>query len=266
MKLVQNSWNLGDVISVNHSIPIKFIEAAGADNTENFIRLLARDVYSEADSQSLYDYLTRPDRQWGISTEVFAFLRMWLEDELKHYRAIQRVYRAVSGVSYEHIEQQEADRVHEVEPINFVLKDEFTFLVALAFDEFGSTLSYRRDLQEYYRHYGPEVASVCQHLVRDEGAHAQNAIQLLIERHGHRLGEVEETLSQIIELEASLGRYCKTFFLDHAQEQNRFPPFFNEVVVQIILSRLGLADKPSGARVRETWNWKPVGQHLTPVA
>ncbi|MEG4589996.1 hypothetical protein QUA54_32990, partial [Microcoleus sp. MOSTC5] len=40
----------------------------------------------------------------------------------------------------------------------------------------------------------------------------------------------------ISEMEACLAYYPKTFFLDHAQERDRFPKDFNTQVIQRILS------------------------------
>jgi hypothetical protein len=125
-----------------------------------------------------------------------------------------------------------------------LLTDEFTILVALLFDELGSTLSYRRDRREYYRHYGPVVTSTTKQLVMDEGIHFQNAAQVLQTYHHRRLGEVPDLLHHISRLEKALGRYCKTFFLDHAQEQERFPPDFNEVIIAMILAHFNLGPYP----------------------
>lgn len=155
------------------------------------------------------------------------------------------------------MDQAFASREHKIEPIQPLLTDEFTILVALLFDEMGSTLSYRRDLSEYYQHYSPEIRRIGKYFVMDEGKHFNHAINLIQENHAHRVGEIPNLLQQLAELETRLNRYCKTFFLDHAQEQLRFPKNFNQVIIQMILARLGLAEFPPNAN--QLWSWKPEG-------
>jgi hypothetical protein len=138
-------------------------------------------------------------------------------------------------------------------------------LVALMFDEIGSLYSYRRDLQEYYRHFGRSIGKIGHHLVKDEGMHFNNAAELLLNHHRHRFGEVQDLLEQISALEKSLQKYHQTFFLDHAQEQYRFPPHFNSVLIRLILAKLGLEVSPSSPELQELWQWVPTGHQLVPI-
>lgn len=258
----QNKWDLDDVIPKHFFITDASIRNQD-ETVEDFVSLLARDVYSEGDSQPLYDYVI--SRKDEMSTEFLDMMELWLEDELKHYEALRRCYYAISNVSYEQMDKEFEQRVPELEPIQLLLEDEFTILVALMFDELGSTYSYRRDLKEYYSKFGTEVAKVGHHLVKDEGMHFGNAAELLLANHSHRLSEVESLLNTISSLEKSLGKYHKTFFLDHAQEQHRFPPYFNNVLIRVILSKLGLGDKPTQNEVRDLWQWVPIGSKSVPV-
>lgn len=156
-----------------------------------------------------------------------------------------------------------AQRNPEIEPIQPLLTDGFTILVAFLFDELGSTLSYRRDLWEYYQHYGSVIRQVGKSLVQDEGIHFQNAVQLLKFYYGDRLGEIPGLLQQIAYLEKELGRYCQIFFLDHAQESFRFPANFNEILIAMILAQFGLAPYPS--QIQHLWQWKPQGWEFVPL-
>ncbi|MGK7925241.1 MAG: hypothetical protein AB4290_08335 [Spirulina sp.] len=262
-RLKQNPWILDDVLPRDHRIPQRYFTEAPPGAIENFRNLLARDVYSEGDSRVLYDYII--SRQDEMCDEFLVMLEFWLDDELKHYEALRRTYRCLSGVSFTEMDRCFAKRVHEFEPIQLVLKDEFTLLVALMFDEIGSVYSYRRDLQEYYRHFGREIQKIGHHLVKDEGMHFNNAAELLLAYHGDRLQEVESLLGQISRLEANLNTYYKTFFLDHAQEQYRFPPHFNQTIIRVILARLGLGSQPTSEELRELWQWVPEGYNLVPI-
>jgi hypothetical protein len=262
-RVKQNNWNLEAVLPLGYTIAPHYIEQAPDDVLSNFCRLLSRDVYSEGDAQSLYDHIMA--RQAEMSAEFLAMLNLWLQDELKHYDALRRTYHCIAGVDFAQMDQQFAQRVHEIEPIKLVLEDEFTLLVTLMFDEIGSVYSYRRDLWEYYRHFGTAIQKIGHHLVKDEGMHFSNAAELLLSHHTHRLGEVKALLEKISALEKSLNKYHKTFFLDHAQEQYRFPPHFNSVLMRLILSRLGLGQPPHQLELQELWQWVPAGYQRVPI-
>ena len=259
----QNSWDLDAVLPLGYAISPDYFDRVPGEVYTNFCNLLSRDVYSEGDSQPLYDYITA--RSAEMSPEFLAMLDLWLEDELKHYEALRRTYHCVAGVSYAEMNRQFAMRVHETKPIELVLFDEFTLLVTMMFDEIGSVYSYRRDLWEYYRHFGSAVQKIGHHLVKDEGMHFNNAAELLLTQHQHRLGEVQGLLERISALEKSLHKYHQTFFLDHAQEQYRFPPQFNSVLIRLILARLGLGLSPDRVELQELWQWVPTGSNMVPI-
>ncbi len=262
-RVQQNMWDLDAVLPLSYTIPPQYIKLVPTEIHTNFCHLLSRDVYSEGDAQVLYNYiLTRADE---MSTEFITMLDLWLEDELKHYEALRRTYRCIAGVSFSEMNRQFAARTPEFKPIEMVLTDEFTLLVTMMFDEIGSVYSYRRDLHEYYHHFGRQIQKIGHHLVKDEGMHFNNAAELLLAKHAHRLGEVKGFLEQISALEKSLQKYHKTFFLDHAQEQYRFPKHFNSVLIRLILARLGLGQQPDRSALQELWQWVPEGYHLMPI-
>ncbi|MEB3292031.1 MAG: hypothetical protein VKJ24_02610 [Synechococcales bacterium] len=263
-KIHQNDWQLDQVLPIAYQIPAHYLQTATTERQQSFSTLLSRDVFSEGDAQALYDYLMQRKTQWSA-----AFLKMlspWLEDELKHYEALRRTYHVISGTSFAAMNQSFHARTHEIEPIAPVLVDEFTILVTLIFDEIGSVYSYRRDLREYYCHFGPAIQQIGHHLVKDEGTHFNNAAEILLTHHTDRLSQVEPLLHTIATLETHLGKYYKTFLLDHAQEQFRFPPQFNRVIIQVVLARLGLAQHPSQTTLRQLWQWTPPGHTWTPIA
>jgi hypothetical protein len=244
-RIKQNQWDLDQVLPLGHPIAPQYFLQAPAGVLDNFRQLLSRDVFSEADSQVLHEYL--------------------MARKTEHYEALRRVYHGISGVSFDEMDRLFGDRVHETEPIALVLADEFTILVTMMFDEIGSVYSYRRDLVEYYCHFGPAIQKIGHHLVKDEGMHFSNAAELLLADHADRLDEVAPLLQQISALENRLGKYYKTFFLDHAQEQFRFPPHFNAVIIRVILARLGLGAPPAQAELKELWQWVPSGCRLVPI-
>ena len=263
LKLKQDNWDLERILPQSHTIPQVHFDRAPVGIVDNFCKLLSRDVFSEGDSQPFYDYLQT--RKAEFSEKFLSFLDLWLADELKHYEALRRVYHCLSGVSFTEMDNLFSDRVHEIEPIKLVLEDEFTILLTFMFDELGSVYSYRRDLREYYCHFGLEIKKIGHHLVKDEGTHFNNAAELILNLHHHRLGEVKDFLEQVSKLEKSLKTYHKSFFLDHAQEQCRFPQNFNQMIIQVILARLGLAKKPTSEELKPLWQWTPQGHSFVPV-
>lgn len=250
----QNLWNLDEVIGLDHVIAPECFDRIPAPVLKDFRVLLARDVYSEGDAQALYDYIWA--RKGEMSDAFLRMLNLWLADELKHYEALRRTYHCIAGVSYAEMDRCFEGRVHETQPIERVLRDEFTMLVTLMFDEMSSVYSYRHDLREYYAHFGPAVQRVGRYLVQDEGMHFRNAAQVLLQEHSYRLCEMEPLLQDIATLEKSLGKYYNTFFLDHAQEQFRFPSHFAQVIIQVILAQFGLGDRPSTKTLQSLWQWR----------
>ncbi len=250
----QNLWNLDEVIGLNHVIAPQYFDKVPVLVLKDFRVLLARDVYSEGDAQALYDYIWA--RKGEMSEAFLRMLNLWLADELKHYEALRRTYHCIAGVSYAEMDRCFEGRVHETQPIERVLRDEFTMLVTLMFDEMSSVYSYRHDLREYYAHFGPAVQRVGRYLVQDEGMHFRNAAQVLLQEHSYRLCEMEPLLQDIATLEKSLGKYYNTFFLDHAQEQFRFPSHFAQVIIQVILAQFGLGDRPSTKTLQSLWQWR----------
>jgi hypothetical protein len=259
----QNHWDLDAILPLGYRIAPDYFDRVADEVHQNFCRLLSRDVYSEGDSQSLYDHII--GRSNEMSPAFLAMLDLWLTDEMKHYEALRRTNHCIAGISFEAMDQQFADRVHEIEPIAAVLVDEFTVLVTLMFDEIGSVYSYRRDLWEYYRHYGPAIQRIGHHLIQDEGMHFNNAAVLLLNQYRDRFDEVPNLLTQIGSLETHLKKYHKTFFLDHAQEQYRFPPCFNAVLIRLILARLGLGERPDRLELQKLWQWVPDDCRITPI-
>jgi hypothetical protein len=262
-RIGQNSWDLDTVLPLSYAIPAQDLDRVSTTIQTNFCNLLSRDVYSEGDARSLYDHIMTRSAQ--MSPEFLAMLDLWLEDELKHYEALRRTYHCVAGVDFAEMNRQFASRVHEIEPIEMVLEDEFTLLVTMMFDEIGSVYSYRRDLYEYYRHFGAAIQKIGHHLVKDEGMHFNNAAELILTKHPHRLGEIKGLLERISALEKSLQKYHQTFFLDHAQEQYRFPPQFNSVLMRLILARLGRGVPPTRSELQQLWQWVPSGSQFVPI-
>ena len=227
---------LGSDWTVDEFIPDEFkISTVEATLQAGFIDLLSRDVFSEGDSLPLYEHLLV--RSSEFSAEFMAMIEFWLKDELRHYCALRKIYHLVSDRAITTIDEQNYERVHEIEPISFLVENEFTILVGLMFDEMGSVYSYRRDITEFYQAYGKEFARVGHLVTQDEGRHFSNAVTLIKYLHADKIDQIKPLLQKIDRMESSLSYYPKTFFLDHAQERHRFPKNFNAQVIEKILSQ-----------------------------
>ena len=243
-----NDWNIDSLIPINYQLSPRVLKDLRPSLKSNFCLLLSRDVYSEGDAQFLYNYLLA--RSEDLSPDLLSLLPLWLGDEQKHYQALRRVYHCLSGLDFTAMDAYFKRRSPELGPIEWVLEDEFTIVSTLVFDELGSMFSYRRDLREYYQPFGKTFARVGQHLVQDEGSHFRHFLNILKNNYPHRLKELPDFFHSLIKLEQSLGRYYHTFLLDHAQEMHRFPAYFSEVIVQLILAELNLGDRPSNAVIK----------------
>ncbi|MBD3886485.1 hypothetical protein IFO70_32940 [Phormidium tenue FACHB-886] len=228
--ILSSDWSVEEFIPDEVTIP-----DVESSTQSGFLDLLGRDVFSEGDSQPLYEHLL--ERSSEFSAEFMTMMDFWLKDELRHYRALRQIYHRVSGLSLDAIDQQNQARVHELEPISFLIENEFTILVGLMFDEMGSVWSYRRDITEFYRHYGSGFARVGHWVTQDEGRHFSNAATLIQYLHLDKIHQIESLLQKINQMESCLPYYPKTFFLDHAQERHRFPQNFNDQVIRRVLSR-----------------------------
>ncbi|MEO1802125.1 MAG: hypothetical protein AAFR62_17190, partial [Cyanobacteria bacterium J06629_2] len=85
LNLQQNQWSLDRVLPLEHQLDPQYLRNAPIGVVDNFRLLLSRDVYSEGDSQILYDYLM--SRRTELNANFLLMLDLWLEDELKHYEA-----------------------------------------------------------------------------------------------------------------------------------------------------------------------------------
>ncbi len=254
----QRSWQIDRVLLLDYELSPAIASTIKPSLKAEFAQLLARDVYSEGDSRPLFEHLL--SRKPEFSGAFWSMIEKWFADEQQHYEALRRVYRLVAGVSFREMDFVFAQRTPEIAPIRAILVDEFTILVSFLFDELGSMVSYRRDLGEYYQHYGPAIARVGKNVMMDEGIHFDNALTLLKHNHSRRLGEISALLEDIAHLESGLERYHQSFFLDHAQERFRFPPQFNQVIIQMILARLELAAFPRHVKI--LWSWPESGKNI----
>ncbi|MBF8743564.1 hypothetical protein [Pseudomonas guariconensis] len=173
------------------------------------------DMSSEFDSRHFLTYLLRREDLF-LSDEFLEFFCLWHLDEQNHYRGLRKINSVLYAQSEEHIDQKIKSRKPDFELISPFLRDEFTILLSIAFDEITSTRAYKQDF-ELYDSLGPHCLSTwIRHAARDEAAHYGNAIKLLKLHHTSRFEEASDFLSDIIDFESSHAfTYQNTFIFDH---------------------------------------------------
>ncbi|MGL5032487.1 MAG: hypothetical protein ACRC6M_01635 [Microcystaceae cyanobacterium] len=66
LKFKQSIWQLGEILPYDYQLPSQLLEKIDPDLHNNFCLLLSRDVYSEGDSEPLFNYL----RSYALTKKV----------------------------------------------------------------------------------------------------------------------------------------------------------------------------------------------------
>ena len=140
----------------------------------------------------------------------------WLRDEQNHYVGLREIYHRLYDVPIPEIDHMIKTRVPNFGPIAHLIEDEFSLLVAVAFDEITSARAYAYDRDTFENLGGAPFLQWVKFAGRDEGVHARNAMEFLKHAHAHRLGEVSERVDAICNYElAGEVVYNGTFLFDH---------------------------------------------------
>lgn len=172
------------------------------------------DMSSEYDSVHLSNYLKLSGM---VLSDGFDMLHdAWLRDEQNHYVGLREIYHRLYDVSRDDIDIQIMGRIPDFTPISHLIEDEFSLLVAVAFDEITSARAYAYDRDTFAELGGEPFLRWVKYAGRDEGVHARNALELLKHEHGHRLKEIPDRVDAICSYEL-VGdvSYHGTFLFDH---------------------------------------------------
>ncbi|WP_244558835.1 hypothetical protein [Bradyrhizobium brasilense] len=169
------------------------------------------DLYTEYDARHLKQELT--DRNLIVSDEAAAFFSAWAIDEERHTDGFIRIIELVAHGSEKDLRERLDARSHDFGPIGEHLKDEFTLMVMIAFDEMCTCRAYAAEKPFYdalgnttFHHWLREV-------IADEAVHSMNAVNVIRARHRDRIGQVASILDNLIR--ATELRYSGTFVLDY---------------------------------------------------
>jgi len=181
------------------------------DRQQNFWH----DMSSEFDSKHFLTYLMKRS-DLIFSDEFLEFVCLWHLDEQNHYRGLRKINSVLYNQREETIDQKMRSRSPNFDSISPFLRDEFTILLSIGFDEITSTRAYKQDFY-LFDSLGPCCLSTwIRNAAKDEAAHYGNAIKILKLHHMSRFDEASQILDDIVNHENSQTfTYQNTFIFDH---------------------------------------------------
>jgi hypothetical protein len=92
--------------------------------------------------------------------------------------------------------------------------DEFSILVALAYDKTATTKAYTADFSLYCS-LGASFHRWIMRVAKDEGYHFANVVRLLCRNYPLRQHKINRILQKLVKWDLESGTYRGTFILDH---------------------------------------------------
>ncbi|WP_342724033.1 hypothetical protein AAFG07_33850 [Bradyrhizobium sp. B097] len=171
------------------------------------------DLYTEYDARHLKQELSA--RNLIATDEAGAFFSAWAADEERHTDGFIRIIELVANGSEKALRERLDTRSHDFVPIGEHLKDEFSLMVMIAFDEMCTCRAYAAEKPFYdglgndtFHHWLREV-------IADEAVHSMNAVNVIRACYNDRIGEVGATLDNLISRVTDNLNYSGTFVLDY---------------------------------------------------
>lgn len=172
------------------------------------------DLKAESDAKNLYNELTMNHQ---YSQEFHDFLEIWYKDELNHAAGFRKILHILYGEDEQKLADKMQERVADFSCLKEFFLDEFKLCVLFAYDEYASTMTYKKD--KFYAEFGPkEFVRWIKTVTSDEARHFVNAVKLIHHSHQHRLSETREVLDKILAYENGVHVYQSTFLFDHDTE------------------------------------------------
>ncbi|NEU95783.1 hypothetical protein FNJ47_08060 [Bradyrhizobium sp. UFLA 03-164] len=154
------------------------------------------------------------DRNLIVSDEAAAFFSAWAIDEERHTDGFIRIIELVANGSEKDLRERLAARPHDFGPIVEHLKDEFSLMVMIAFDEMCTCRAYAAEKPFYDSLGNNTLHHWLREVIADEAVHSMNAVNVIRARYRDRIGQVHSILDNLIRATESL-RYSGAFVLDY---------------------------------------------------
>lgn len=182
------------------------------------------ELYTEYDARHLKQEVF--NRNLIATNEAEAFISAWAADEERHTDSFIRIIELVAGESEKDLRDRLEARSHSFSAINEYLKDEFSLIVMIAFDEMCTCRAYAAD-REFYAGLGSSFLRCLREVVADEAVHSMNAVNVLRARYCERIPEIGEILDSLIRSVGDDPDYTGTFVLDYFGENYTKQMFVN---------------------------------------
>jgi hypothetical protein len=185
------------------------------------------DLSSEYDAKHFSDFLSQSGLQF--TPEFEAFKTLWRRDELNHYLGFRQIYSVLYEKRTDSIDQAMAAHQPNFVPIQEFLEDEFRVCVLIAYDELATTRTYAQDIALYKSFGSIPLANWIKFVIKDEGLHYDNALNVIAQSHSHRLPELRQLVNRLVEFNLEDNhQYGSTFVLNHEQSDYFSPAFLSE--------------------------------------
>lgn len=182
------------------------------------------DLCAEWDSRHLHRHLH--ERGDEYTPEFLAFEEAWYADEINHAEGFLALHCLLFGEQRDGVIARLEAREPEFDELGRFFGDEFRLALLFAYDELATTRAYRLDVALYERLGHPVFRDWIRRLLRDEGYHHANAVEVIRRRHAHRMDEVAKHVGEFVEWDSGGHDYRATFLFDH--EWDVEPGFFRE--------------------------------------
>lgn len=181
-------------------------------NLNKYHDFMLHHLQAESDSTNLYNELLKR----SPSKDLMKFLSVWHVEEKNHANGYYAMLRILFNENEQDLRQKIEETAYDFTCLEEFLSDEFKLCVLFAYDEYATTLDYRKNT--FYSLFGP-IAFVnwINLVICDEARHFVNAVKLIHHKHRHRVRETRGVLEKILEVESSLINYQYTFLFDHVE-------------------------------------------------
>ncbi|WP_247369954.1 hypothetical protein [Bradyrhizobium sp. CW10] len=217
---IRRNWNPKDIF--DELTPAMF--TAGPSIVRARRHKLWPELYTEYDARHLKQEVF--NRNLIATNEAEAFISAWAADEERHTDSFIRIMELVAGESEKDLRDRLEARSHSFSAINEYLKDEFSLIVMIAFDEMCTCRAYAAD-REFYAGLGSSFLRCLREVVADEAVHSMNAVNVLRARYCERISEIGEILDNLIRSVGDDPDYTGTFVLDYFGENYTKQMFVN---------------------------------------
>ncbi|WP_246732568.1 hypothetical protein [Bradyrhizobium yuanmingense] len=205
---IRRNWNPRDFF--DELKPAMF--TAGSATVRARRKKLWPELYTEYDARHLRQELS--NRHLIASSEAEAFFRSWAADEERHTESFIQIMELVAGESERDLRDRLEARAHDFSAINEYLKDEFSLLVMIAFDEMCTCRAYAAD-RDFYAGLGSNFLRWLREVVADEAVHSMNAVNVIRARYRERIPDVGAILDSVISSVGDDPDYTGTFVMDY---------------------------------------------------